>query len=240
MKFLSRFSYINSQLSQRSCDLERLDTGDYTPEEYAVWLGEMRVIHNFFGELRALKRTLLREIKTAVGDRVSLLDVGAGNGYILGELAKQIDGRRGVFVGVELTAEAAASIPSSGNAAVRGDGTRLPFADAQFDHAFCTLMLHHLTDEDAVKLLVEMARVSRGKIFVVDLNRGRTAYYLYRLVAPAFFQRLTVEDGALSILRSRTAAELRALAEAARLEHIEVVHSRLNRLVLSGVGCRNE
>lgn len=235
MKFVSHIPFLTSHFTRRSLDLERLDTGDYTPDEYTVWLGEMRRIHNFFGELRALKRTLLREIESSAVSSCSVLDVGAGNGYLLGELSKQMNGRRGVLVGVELSAEAAASIPLSGALAVRGDGTRLPFADAQFDHAFCTLMLHHLNDEDAVKLLAEMARVSRGKIFVSDLNRDRTAYYLYKLVAPAFFQRLTVEDGALSILRSRTPDELCALAEAAGLDQIEVVHSRINRLVLSGV-----
>lgn len=219
--------------------LERLDTGDYTPQEYARWLGEMRVIHNFFGEIRALKKTLLRETRHADADRVSVLDVGAGSGYVLGELAKQMNGRRAFFVGVEINADAAASVPSFGSLAVQGDGTRLPFAGDQFDHAFCTLMLHHLSDDDAVKLLAEMARVSRGKIFVVDLDRDRTAYYLYKLFAPIFFQRLTVEDGALSILRSRTADELHALAIRAGLQKIEVVPSPLNRLVLSAVGAEN-
>jgi 2-polyprenyl-3-methyl-5-hydroxy-6-metoxy-1,4-benzoquinol methylase len=96
-------------------------------------------------------------------------------------------------------------------------------------------MFHHLNDQDAVKLLAEMARVSRGKVFVVDLNRDRTAYYMYRLFAPVFFQRLTVEDGALSILRARTPDEMRQIALAAGLSEIEVVPSRLNRLVLTGV-----
>lgn len=215
---------------------ERLDTGDYTPAEYARWLGEMRVVHNFFGELRALKKTLLKEIETSAKTNLSILDVGAGNGYVLGVLAKQMCRRDALLVGVEINAQAAASLPSFGALAVQGDGTRLPFADGQFDHAYCTLMLHHLTDEDAVKLIAEMARVSRRRIFIVDLNRDRTAYYMYKLVAPVFFQRLTVDDGALSILRSRTRSELRALGEAAQLTQIEVVRSRLNRLVLSGIG----
>ena len=223
-------------LTNRIDKLERLDTGDYTPEEYAVWLGEMRRVHNFFGELRALKKTLLREIANSVQSNVSLLDVGAGSGYLLGEVAKNTVGKRASLVGAEINAEAATSIRASGAESVQCDALRLPFANAQFDHAFCTLMLHHLSDDDAVKLLDEMARVSRGKIFVVDLNRDRTAYYMYKLFAPVFFQRLTVEDGALSILRSRTPDELSKLAEEANLKQIEVVRSRLNRLVLSGIG----
>ncbi len=226
---------VNDELfSRRSSDLERLDTGDYTPAEYARWLGEMRVVHNFFGELRALKKTLLREIENAEGEHISLLDVGAGSGYLLGKIAERIVDKRVFAVGVEINAEAATAIRSSGAESVQCDALRLPFADAQFDHAFCTLMLHHLSDDDAVKLLAEMARVSRCKIFVVDLNRDAKAYYLYKFFAPMFFQRFTVEDGALSILRSRTPDELRSIALDAGLREIEILHSRLNRLVLSG------
>lgn len=228
----SQSSVLNSQFSQRSCELERLDTGDYTSEEYKRWLGEMRLIHGFFGEIRALKRTLLRDIEHWTEDAISILDVGAGNGDLLARIAKLIDGRL-FTVGVELSAEAAAAIREGGATAVQGDGLRLPFVDASFSYAFATLFLHHLDDEDAVKLLREMARVTRGKIFVVDLNRDKTAYRLYKLFAPLFFQPLTVEDGALSILRSRTPDELCQLAERAGLQKVEIVHSRLNRLVLS-------
>lgn len=233
MKFISHFSSLTSQLRDRSSDLERLDTGDYTPEEYARWLGEMRVFHNFFGELRALKKTLLKEIHDAGRNDVSILDVGAGSGYLLGEVAKNIIDKRAFLVGVEINFEAASSIGASGAESVQCDAMRLPFANKSFDHAFCTLMLHHLSDNDAVKLLAEMSRVARGKIFVVDLNRSEAAYYIYKLISPIFFQRLTVEDGALSILRSRTPGELRRLALEAGLSEIEIVHSRLNRLVLS-------
>lgn len=235
MKPNSPFSTLNSQFSRRASGLERLDTGDYTSAEYTRWLGEMRRIHGFFGELRALKKTLLKEIKNSAQSKVSLLDVGAGNGYLLGEVAKLTSNRETFFTGGDIDFESAVSIREFGAAAVQCDALKLPFADYSFDHAFCTLMLHHLSDEDGVNLLAEMARVSRGRIFVVDLNRDAKAYYMYKLFAPIFFQRLTVEDGALSILRSRTPDELRSLADAAGLRVIEIVHSRLNRLVLSGV-----
>lgn len=233
---MSNFSYLTSHFVNRCSDLERLDTGDYTPVEYALWLKDMRRIHNFFGELRALKKTLLKEIDNSAIDGVSVLDVGAGNGYVLRELGKQMNGRRAFLTGVEINADAALTIRANEVESVQCDALCLPFADSSFDHAYCTLMLHHFDDEDAVKLLAEMARVVRGKIFVVDLNRDRSAYFMYKLFAPLFLHRLAVEDGALSILRSRTPDELRSLAENAGLGGIEIIHSRLNRLVLSGIG----
>lgn len=230
------FSILNSQFRDRSSVLERLDTGDYTSQEYAHWLGDMRLIHAFFGEIRALKKTLLKEIGNSVEDNVALLDVGAGTGDLLRDVGKSVKTKRVFLAGVDVNFESADSINSFGAAAVQCDAMRLPFAADSFDHVFCSLVLHHLTDEDAVKLLAEMSRVSRGKIFVVDLNRDAKAYYTFKLLAPIFFQRLTAEDGALSILRSRTPDELHQLARMAGLQQVEVEHSRLNRLVLSGVG----
>ena len=50
------------RFQQRSTDLERLDTGEYTSEEYSRWQREMKFIHGILGEERALKNTLLRDI----------------------------------------------------------------------------------------------------------------------------------------------------------------------------------
>ncbi len=218
----------------RSYELERIDTGDHTAAEYARWQREMPLIHGFFGEKRALRNSLLAEIRSSGGPKVSLLDVGAGSGQLLSTFRTWLSDRDAFMVGAEINAEAASAIGVAGMSAVRCDGTRLPFADDSFDHAFSTLTLHHLSDEDAKALVGEMGRVSRGRIFIVDLNRNPAAYYVYRLLAPLALQKLTVEDGALSILRSFKADELELLAADAGLVDIRVDRSRFNRLILSG------
>ncbi|CAN5334083.1 hypothetical protein BH10ACI3_BH10ACI3_05820 [soil metagenome] len=223
------------RFKHRSYELERLDTGDFTDHEYRRWQNEMHWIHGIFGETRALKRTLFREIDANGKSTVSVLDVGAGSGLLLRKLGKWLGSRRPFLVGADLSKAAARSIADDKLTAVQCDATRLPFADRSFDHVFCSLFLHHLGDDDAVSFVREMARVSSGRIYVIDLNRHPTAYYLYKTVGRLFFQRFTVEDGALSILRSHTPEELRAIGEKAGLADIKVVHSRVNRLVLSGV-----
>lgn len=216
----------------RSHELERLDTGEYTAAEYALWQKEMRYIHRLWGERRALRNSLFRDVGNLT-ENVSILDVGAGSGELLCEIGAWFDGRVSL-VGVEINETAAISIRSKGVAAVRADALRLPFKTDSFDIAFCTLFLHHLSDDDAASLLSELGRVSRGRIYAVDLNRDAMAYYLYRFFGRPFLQRLTLEDGALSILRSFTANELQMLAERARLKNIRVERSRFNRLILSG------
>jgi len=227
-----------SRFQSRSTKLERLDTGDYTPEEYARWHREMRYIHRAFGEVRAIRRTLLREIAADGSGRVSILDVGAGSGELLRAIGNDLKGRAVHLTGAELDADAALAIGRGDHGsridAVRCDALALPFADGGFDYVICTLFMHHLTDGDAVRLLAEMSRVAKKRIFVVDLHRHWVAYYFYSAAARVLLQRFTREDGALSILRSFTPAELRTLAERAGLSEISVRRSAAYRLVLSG------
>lgn len=227
-----------ASFKQRSYRLERLDTGDYTLEEYAKWQREMNAIHRVFGETRALRNSLVSEILASREPQVSILDVGAGSGELLRTLSKSLNGKKAFLAGVELDAEAARSIRNIKSGcelvAVRSDAMQLAFADDSFDYAFCTLILHHLSDEQAVTMLCEMSRVAKKKIFVVDLNRSRVAYYFYKIASRIFLQRLTQEDGALSILRSFRPDEMRVLAEKACLTDISIQNSIANRLVLSG------
>ena len=72
----------------RSLKLERIDTGDYTPEEYNRFLHEIRLVNRFAGDKRALQKTLLSEIKRRDLREFSVLDVGAGSGELLREIGK--------------------------------------------------------------------------------------------------------------------------------------------------------
>ena len=223
------------KFKQRSRELERLDTGDYTPAEYRRWQQEMRFVHRIFGEMRALKNTLFRDFERSRASSVSILDVGAGSGELLRVLSKWLMNKSAFLVGAELNSDAARTIKSPSIAAIQCDALDLPFPDSSFDYVFCSLFLHHLDDEPATDLLKEMKRVAERRIYVIDLNRHPLAYYFYNIVGRLFLQRFTLEDGSLSILRSRVPEELIVLAESAGLSDIKVYHSRANRLVLSGI-----
>ncbi|MDQ3258813.1 MAG: methyltransferase domain-containing protein [Acidobacteriota bacterium] len=232
------------RFQQRSGELEHLDKGDYTAEEYEGCLVELRRINRWFGDASALRRSLLSQIARDGTTEFSALDVGAGSGELLRVIAGWSRATVGVhtvsLVGLELNARSAESIlqESRGFAeitAVRGNALRLPFADDAFDYVLCSLFTHHFRDENVVDVLIEMARVARRRIFVIDLHRHPLAYYFYITVGRLFLRnRLIREDGALSILRSFVPDELRALARRARLRGIEVERRFPFRLVLSG------
>ncbi|HYO91343.1 MAG TPA: class I SAM-dependent methyltransferase, partial [Pyrinomonadaceae bacterium] len=157
----------------RSHELEHLDKGDYTPEEYEGCLVELRRVNRYLGDTSALRRSLMAEIERTGLKSFSVLDVGAGSGELLRAIAgwARTTERRAHLVGVELNARSAAAIlEESKDAAeinaVRGDAMRLPFKDSAFDYAMCSLFAHHFKDDGVITIFRELSRVSRRGIFV--------------------------------------------------------------------------
>ena len=227
-----------NRFRHRSEELEHLDKGDYTPEEYEGCMVELRRVNRFLGDAGALRRTLLEEIED-----FSVLDVGAGSGELLRVVAhwSHENKRHARLVGVELNARSASAILEESAAfseisALRGDALRLPFADDAFDYVICSLFTHHFKDAGVVSVLSELNRVTRRRLFVIDLHRHPLAYFFYTTVGRLFLHnRLIREDGALSILRSFRPEELRQLAVQAHLRDVQVERRFPFRLVLSGI-----
>jgi ubiquinone/menaquinone biosynthesis C-methylase UbiE len=231
---------VTKDFQNRSLKLERIDTGDYTSEEYDRFLQEIRLVNRFAGDSQALKNTLLREIERADLRTFSVLDIGAGSGELLRVIAKfaRRQKRKANLTGLELNARSAEAILEESKdfaeiSSIRGNALNLPFTENSFDYAICSLFTHHFTDENIIAILREMARVARRKIFVIDLHRHRMAYLSYQIFCAAFrISPLVAQDGLLSILRSFKPHELQFLAEKANLQSISVERHLPFRLVL--------
>ena len=226
--------------SSRSHEPERIDTGDYTLEEYERFLREIAFINKYFGDRRALRKSLLREIEKRDIRRFSVLDVGCGSGELLRVIAEfaRRTGRRADLTGVDLnsistttTRDASLNFPEI--AAVQADAFQLPFADGAFDYAISSLFFHHLTDAHIPVVLNEMSRVARRGVFVIDLHRHPVAYAAYKLFCTVFrISRLVRHDGSLSILKGFKGAELKRLSQSAQLRKTKVRRVFPFRLVL--------
>jgi len=229
------------RFKQRSYELEHLDKGDYTPEEYEGCIIELQRVNRWLGDTRAMRNSLLKDIAAAQLQSVSVLDVGAGSGELLRVIAEwAMETKRAArLVGLELNERSAREIVAGSKqysqiSSVRGDAFRVPFRDRQFDYVICSLFTHHFRDPQVVNLLQEMARVARRKIFVIDLHRNVVAYTFFTTIAKLFLHnRLIREDGALSILRSFTPDEFRTLGDKAKLKNVTVEEHFPSRLVLS-------
>jgi ubiquinone/menaquinone biosynthesis C-methylase UbiE len=230
-----------SRFRQRSYELEHLDKGDYTPEEYEGCIVELQRVNRWLGDTRALRNSLLKDVQAEGLQSFSVLDVGAGSGELLRVIAEWAaeTNRTTRLVGLELNERSAKAIVEESRglpeiSGVRANAFRLPFQDEQFEYVICSLFTHHFGDSQVAELLKEMARVARRKIFAIDLHRNAMAYYFYTTVGHLFLHnRLIREDGALSILRSFKPEEFRLLGERAGLKNVKVEEHFPSRLVLS-------
>src|SRR5436190_4776197 len=181
---------------------------------------------------------LTRRAISALADRErpveSILDVGTGGADIpvslLADAARSgrslsitaTDSRREVL--------AAARIARPGVERVAGlrleiaDGRSLSYPDASFDVAHASMVVHHLSPEDAVAFLRELRRVARRGIVLNDLVRGRVYWLGAWLVVHAVAEsRFTRHDGPLSVRRAYTREQLESLVRDARLQPVRTV-----------------
>ena len=230
-----------SRFRQRSYELENIDKGTYTPEEYEGCLVELRRVNEWLGDAKVLRETLFTEIERQDLRSFSVLDVGAGSGELLRITAKwaRETNRVASLVGLELNERSAAAILEESRdfpeiSGLQGDGLALPFSDGCFDYVIQSLTLHHFDDAGAVSVIREMSRVAARGIFVIDLHRNPVAYFFYTTVGRLFLHnRLLREDGALSILKSFTPQEMEELGRQAGLANAKVEKHFPSRLVLS-------
>lgn len=227
--------------SKRSSKLERIDTGDHTPEEYERFLREIRFINQRLGDRAALEKTLLASITRLNLKEFSVLDVGAGTGELLGVIAEfaRKEQRNAKLVGLDLNERAVREIAAEAEryaeiSPIRGDALMLPFADDSFDYAICSLFTHHLADEQIPIALSEMSRVARRGIVVIDLERSPIAWVLYQLFCRAYrISPLVRQDGSLSIRKGFKPGELSRLASAAGLDTCTEIRVSPFRVVLT-------
>jgi ubiquinone/menaquinone biosynthesis C-methylase UbiE len=225
----------------RATKPERIDTGDYTAEEYQRFLKEIRFINQRLGDRAALEKTLLADISNLNLKDFSLLDVGAGTGELLGVIAEfaRESGRTVHLVGLDLNTLSVHEIAAESRTyaeilPVQANALELPFADDAFDYAICSLFTHHLTDEQIKRVIPEMSRVARRGIVVIDLERNLKAWFLYQLFCLIYrISPLVRQDGSLSIRKGFRVEEFERLVEGLGCGNASIIRSDPFRVVLS-------
>ena len=104
-------------------------------------------------------RAVVRALAAPPGARV--LEVGCGAGNVLEAVEAE---RFGIDLSPSLLGKARARL-GRGARLCRGDAARLPFCDGAFDRVYCSEVLEHVLEPEAV--LREMRRVLRPGGFVV-------------------------------------------------------------------------
>jgi len=198
---------------QRSPQLEWMDTEVIDAEDFARCLADLAVV-NSVTLARPATIAFMRRVARgmAAGARLSVLDVGFGEGDMLRRIHRW-GTRRGLRMelsGVDLnpwsTAAAEAATPASmGIRYVTGDLFDLPPGQisGDTDIVVSSLFTHHLTDAQVVEFLVWMEARARRGWFVNDLHRHPVAFHGFRLLSQAArWHRFVQHDGPISVARS--------------------------------------
>jgi ubiquinone/menaquinone biosynthesis C-methylase UbiE len=208
---------------QRRNEPEAMDAPELDPTLLAEDLRNLVVLNRLFGGRSVVRRRvaeLLAEAPSAAP--LAVLDVGSGAGDLcrevleLGRAARRPMTLWSLDFHPQIQSFARAELAAYPEARfIRGDAREMPLRSGSVDVALCTLALHHFSDEDAVRVLAEMRRVSRRWAVVSDLRRGRAALAGVWLATRFTRNRMTRQDGPQSVQRAFTGEELREMAREA-------------------------
>ena len=114
---------------------------------------------------RAVRRDTLNTVSLVepwIHDNDSVIDIGCGEGWVLWELLKRRQLAR--VVGVDVTDMRCVHLPSF----MLFDGHRIPVEDKSVDVAMLNFVLHHVPNEEKDRLLLEVSRIARGFVVVLE------------------------------------------------------------------------
>jgi SAM-dependent methyltransferase len=206
---------------------EILDT--LSPEEARASLQDLVRINRHWGGHSTLKSLLVGCVQP--GDSFSFLDVGAASGDMGSRVREWYPAAR--VSSLDYLASHLANCPGDRIAA---DAFRLPLRPGSFDYVFCSLFLHHFTDEQVVALLRGFGEVARKAVLVIDLERNPIPYYFMAWSKPLLgWDPVTVNDGPISVEAAFRHRELEDLARRAGLQNPHArVYRPAFRIAMSG------
>jgi 2-polyprenyl-3-methyl-5-hydroxy-6-metoxy-1,4-benzoquinol methylase len=207
--------------------LEMMDRPQPVSLELECDLERLRQLNRWFGSHRLVSLFIRRWIMSATADsssgepgaKMRVVDLATGSGDIPRLL---VDHARRVGAQIEIdavdqqpaTLEIARNLSPDYPEISYHSANILEWDSAQtYDIALCSLVLHHFSDDDAVKLLRRCRELSNRFVLVSDLRRGPLLQAgVYLLTALIFREPMTRFDARLSAQRAFSFAEMRDLA----------------------------
>ena len=213
---------------------ELMDRPQPVTRELERDLANLRSFNRWFGSHRLVRHFLRRWLKP--NENARILDVATGSGDIprlivdharrqnvsvhidaIDQQESTIEIARGLSPAYpEITFYCADLFEWNSSPGIKLDGLKPSSLSEPYDFVFCSLALHHFSDDDAVDVLQKIRELSRARILVADLRRARwLTFAVYLVTATIYRDQMTKTDARLSAARAFSFVEMGELAKRA-------------------------
>jgi SAM-dependent methyltransferase len=228
-------SLFEFSIPTRLHDLEIMDGEDFSPREYEKTLEELELINRLTNgyqpTLDSIEKLLSANQDTKKRN-IRILDIGFGYGDTLRAISRWAKAKKikvdlvGVDLNPQAREHAQKATPAEANIRfITADIFKMPSvtpsdaetpSDGRFDIVVNSLFMHHLRDQEIVRVLRWMTENSRLGWVINDLHRHPIAYHFIKHATKLTgFSRLICNDAPLSVARSFRRSDWRGyLAEA--------------------------
>ncbi|MBI5929916.1 MAG: methyltransferase domain-containing protein [Chloroflexi bacterium] len=208
---------------------ELLDSGVGSPKDVQQNLADLWRINRYLGGILPLTHVLYPRLQTH-SKALICLDIGTGSAQIPLQITQwaQKQGLNLQMAALDFSQRnlkvARTHIKNPSKVILfQGDAHHLPFAANSVDYVISSLFLHHLSPNQVISFLRSAFNVARHGLIMTDLTRGWLPLLAFKIIQPVFaWSYLTRYDGAVSIRRAYTPAELASLAQSAELPSFSV------------------
>jgi 2-polyprenyl-3-methyl-5-hydroxy-6-metoxy-1,4-benzoquinol methylase len=230
-------------LSKRDCQPELMDDPALPEADHqAALLGLRRV--NRLSRSVAIVWPAIRALAVGRSDDnpLKVMDIACGGGDVTRAVARQAMRKKVPIVidGCDIN-PFAVTYSRQGNAGLENIPVRFFQRDVVrqelpqgYDVLMCSLFLHHLSEDNARRLLSKMAAAASRLVLIDDLRRTRFGYALAYVGCRLLTRSPIVHhDGPLSVRAAFTSAEIQKLALSAGLQRATITHHWPQRFLLS-------
>jgi ubiquinone/menaquinone biosynthesis C-methylase UbiE len=227
-------------LTTRHREPEWMDDDQVDLEQLRRSLKFIRRINAMLGYTRATLSHLERFSQSwKPGETIRLIDFATGSADIPRAILRWAD-EKGFDIDIVAVDRHAATVHEARERSndprlhiIQADVLNLPFDQAEFDYALTSMFLHHLSDDEVVRVLATMSRIAKRGIIAADLLRNRRAYAWIKLFT-LFANPMVKHDARVSVQQAFKRGEIEELRDGAGVQFAQYHKHFGHRFVLAG------